>query len=190
MKNEIYTIGYSSFSIEDFVNTLRHYGITMIADVRSSPYSRFRPDFRKDALQRHLADSDIACLFLGNLLGARIKHPEVYKGGKLSYALLSNSDFWKQGIDQLMDEAKTYRLALMCAEKDPINCHRTFLVSRTLRLSPVRILHILHDGSLEEHAVTEKRLLALHNLDQPDIFRSQSVRIEDVYDSLCESITI
>jgi len=190
MKNELYTIGYASFSIGNFIDTLKKYEVTAVADVRSAPYSKFKPEFKKDNLNKALNDNSISYIFLGKLIGARVEDLSCYIDGKLKYSLLIKSDNFKTGISSILNGMKNYRIALMCAEKDPINCHRTFLVCRTLRSSPVRILHILDDGSLEEHSVTEKRLLSLHNLDQPDILRSQSVCIEDVYDSLCESITI
>jgi len=190
MTNDLYTIGYAPFSIGDFIDTLRKYNITSVADVRSSPYSKYKPEFKKDNLNKALTDNNISYIFLGQLVGARVEDLSCYIDGKLNYTLLKETENFQTGISRIFNGMKNYRISLMCAEKDPVNCHRTFLVCRTLRLSPIRILHILADGSLEEHSDTEKRLLKLHDLDQPDIFRSERERIEDVYDKLCENITI
>ena len=73
----------------------------------------------------------------------------------------------------------------MCAEKDPANCHRTFLICRTLRSYPIEILHILEDGSLERHNSVQGRLLKIHGLDQEDIFRTERERVEEVYGRIC-----
>jgi len=188
MSNELFTIGYASFSIEEFINILKKYDINALVDVRSAPYSKFKPEFKKDSLNKVLTGNAISYIFLGKLVGARVEDPACYTDGKLNYNLLKESTAFRTGIDRILEGAKDYRIALMCAEKDPVNCHRTFLVCRTLRTSPVRILHILEDGSLEEHSDTEIRLLKLHDLDQPDIFHSECDRIEEVYDRLCENI--
>ena len=186
----IFTIGYAQFSIDAFLDTLRKYDISAIADVRSAPFSKYKPDFIKDKIQKHLGRNHMAYLFLGDMLGARIKDPAVYLDNKLSYELLSKSDFWTKGINKLLDESGKYRLAIMCAEKDPLHCHRTFLICRTLRSFSLRIHHILEEGSLEEHADTEKRILENYGLEQSDIFRSESDILEDAYDRMCEKIVL
>jgi len=186
MSHKIYTIGYASFSIGDFIDTLRNHDITVVADVRSAPYSRYKPEFIKEKLSRALTEWNIKYLFLGNHVGARVEDPGCYVNGKLRYGLLKESDNFRKGIDRILNGMKDERIALMCAEKDPVNCHRTFLVCRTLRAYPIEIFHIQEDGSLEEHSDTEKRLLRLYDLDHPDIFRSEQERIDAVYDRMCE----
>ncbi len=190
MANKLYTIGYASFSIEDFIDTLKKYDIDALVDVRSAPYSKFKPEFKKDTLNKALTDNNISYIFLGKLVGARVEDSSCYVDGKLNYCLLKETDNFQTGISRILNGMKDYRIALMCAEKDPITCHRTFLICRTLDSPPISILHILGDASLEEHFDTEKRLLRIHELEQPDIFRSEAERIEDVYDKLCEMITI
>ena len=188
MANELYTIGYASLSIEDFIDTLKKYDITALVDVRSAPYSKYKPEFKKDNLNKTLADNNIAYIFLGKFIGARVEDPACYIGGKLNYDLLKETENFQTGISRILNGMKNYRIALMCAEKDPTNCHRTFLICRTLRTYPVDIQHILGEGSLENHSVTEKSLLRLYDLDQPDIFHPEKDSIEDVYDMLCEKI--
>jgi uncharacterized protein (DUF488 family) len=184
----IYTIGYASFSIKGFIDTLRKYDITVLVDVRSAPYSRYKPEFTKDSLSKALSGRNINYIFLGKHVGARVEDPGCYANGKLQYGLLKESYNFRKGIDRILNGIKDYRIALMCAEKDPVNCHRMFLVCRALRSYPIEIFHILEDGSLEEQSDTEKRLLRLYDLDQPDIFRSERERIEEVYDRMCEGV--
>ena len=134
-------------------------------------------------------DNDISYIFLGKYVGARVEDPECYIDGKLNYGLLKETKNYQAGIDRILAGMRDERIALMCAEKDPVNCHRTFLICRTLRSYPVKIFHILEDGSLEDHTDTEGRLLKLHDLDQEDIFRTAKERVEEGYDRMCEGIT-
>jgi len=190
MTNDLYTIGYASFSMDEFIHTLKKYDITALADVRSAPYSKFKPDFKKENLHKALTDNNISYSFLGAFLGARLEGSSCYIDGKLNYNLLKETEKFKMGIKRILKGMKYYRIALMCAEKDPVNCHRTFLVCRTLRSYPLRILHILGDGSLEVHSITEKRLEQLYLTDQPDIFHPEKDGIEEVYDRMCEKIIL
>jgi len=191
MTSELYTIGYASFSMDDFIHTLRKYAITALADIRSAPYSKFRPEFKKNHLQNALTANGISYVFLGNLLGARGEDSACYTDGKLNYALLKVSKNFRTGITRVLNAIKDERVTLMCAEKDPINCHRTFLVCRILRSFPVTMNHILADGSCEEHAMTERRLLQLYtDCDQTDIFRSERDLIEEAYDRQCADISL
>ena len=189
MINNLFTIGYASFSITEFINALRSHEITALVDVRSAPYSKYKPDFKKDNLNKILVDNDISYIFLGKYVGARVEDPECYIDGKLNYGLLKETKNYQAGIDRILTGMREYGIALMCAEKDPVNCHRTFLICRTLRSYPIKIRHILEDGSLEDHIDTEGRLLKLHDLDQEDIFRTAKERVEEVFDRMCEGIT-
>ncbi len=188
MTNKLFTIGYASFSITAFINTLRSHEITALVDVRSAPYSKYKPEFKKGSLSKALADNNISYIFLGKYVGARVEDPECYIDGKLNYSLLKETKNYQTGIDRILNGMKDYRIALMCAEKDPVNCHRTFLICRTLRSYPIRILHILENGSLEDHINTESRLLKLHGLDQEDIFRTEKERVDEVYDRMCAKV--
>ena len=189
MINNLFTIGYASFSITEFINALKSHGINALVDVRSAPYSKYKPDFKKDNINKVLMDNNISYIFLGKYVGARVEDPECYIDGKLNFGLLKKTKNYQAGIDRILNGMRDYRIALMCAEKDPVNCHRTFLTCRTLRSYPVKILHILEDGSLEDQTVTEVRLLKLHDLDQEDIFRTAKERVDEVYDRMCEGIT-
>lgn len=185
---EIFTIGYSTYSLESFLRILEEYSINAIADVRSIPYSKFKPDFNRDFLKGNLRKKKVAYGFLGDNCGARINAPECYIDGKADYHLIAKHPTFREGINRLLNGINNYRIALMCAEADPINCHRTILVCRNLRFSDIRIKHILKDGSVEDHKKTEKRLMNLFNLYQPNLFKTESERLEDAYDLQGEKI--
>jgi len=168
----LYTVGHSSQSIEQFVSQLQRHGIELIADVRSQPYSKRYPHFSREALQKSLTVADIRYLFLGRELGARRDEPQCCVDGQASYQEIARLPNFVRGIERLLDSADKYRIALTCAEHDPLTCHRTILVCRELRQRNVSIKHILRGGELEEHAQAELRLIEeeLGSSDQADLF--------------------
>jgi uncharacterized protein (DUF488 family) len=179
----IYTIGHSNHPIDRFIALLQQHGIEAVADVRSTPYSRFNPQFRKEKLQATLAAAGIRYVFLGEELGARSKDPGCYdEGGRVSYARLASTDLFRRGLDRLMTGMRNHRIAIMCAEREPLDCHRTILVSRELERAGVPVTHILQDGSLESHRQTMTRLASDLKLASTDLFRTPDELIEDAYD--------
>jgi uncharacterized protein (DUF488 family) len=176
---KLWTIGHSNHSIETFVGLLRLHQVTAVADVRSHPYSRRLPHFNKAPLQASLADAGIHYVFLGRELGARPEDLSCYVDGKALYDRIASTALFFEGIQRLVKGAETYQIALMCAEKDPITCHRTILVCRQLRQFDVDIAHILSNGELESHTDLEQRLLQLHNL-MPSNFEQQQLHLFDL----------
>jgi len=168
----IYTVGHSTHTIEKFLDLLELNRVTAIADVPATPFSRHNPQFNKDTLSGELKKHGIAYVFVGKELGARSEDPACYAGGKVRYDRLAQTSIFKSGIDRVLNGAQKYRIALMCAEKEPLDCHRTLLVSRALELLGVSIVHILLDGSTEAHPHTMARLLDLVGLPQVDMFHS------------------
>jgi len=167
----IYTVGHSNHPIEPFIRLLQPHGITALADVRSTPYSRFNPQFRREKLQAALATAGIQYVFLGEELGARSQDPAVYDAnGRVSYALLAKTDLFRRGIARLKTGMAEHRISLMCAEREPLECHRTILVSRELVREGVPVTHILADGSLESHERAMQRLVASLKLPEADLF--------------------
>ncbi|MFP4160240.1 MAG: DUF488 family protein [Desulfobacterales bacterium] len=156
---EIYTIGHSGHSIENFVALLEKHGIETVFDVRSRPYSRIHPQFCYKPLGRWLQNAGIKYVFAGKQLGARPDDPDCYEHGQVSFARLARRQEFSRGLDQVVRAAAENRVCLMCAEKEPLSCHRTLLVSRNLKNKEVFIYHILADGSLEAHFDTEKRMM-------------------------------
>lgn len=168
----VYTIGHSKHSLGEFVALLKQHGITAVADVRSAPYSRFNPQFNKNALDRDLKAHGIKYVFLGRELGARSDDPACYASGRVQYGRLAQTALFKTGIERVERGAAEHRIALMCAEKEPLECHRTLLVSRALDQDGVSVSHILADGRLESHGDAMLRLLDMFGLPRDDLFRS------------------
>ena len=173
---EVYTIGHSNHPYERFVELLREHGIEAIADVRSTPASRRHPQYNLERLKAALAGNGIDYLFLGKELGARRTEPEAYEGGIASYERIARLPAFRSGLDIVKGSAGERRTALMCAEKEPLDCHRTLLVCRHLRDAIHGIHHILADGTLESHSAVEQRLAAEigARATQPDLFAGET----------------
>jgi uncharacterized protein (DUF488 family) len=175
----IYTVGHSNHPIEQFLHLLKHNAINAVADVRSRPFSRRYSHFNKERLAATLAQNDIAYVFLGAELGARSDDESCYECGQVQYARLAATSLFQQGIDRVLIGAKKFRVALMCAEKEPLDCHRTLLVSRALEKRGVAILHILADGSIEPQPQTMTRLIDMVGLGGRDMFADAAALAED-----------
>jgi uncharacterized protein (DUF488 family) len=166
----IYTLGHSNHAIERFIALLTAHGVETVADVRSQPYSRFNPQFKREALRTSLAGAGIGYEFLGAELGARSPDPACYVDGKVDYALLAASEPFRRGVDRVAALAAAGSVALLCAERDPLTCHRTLLVCPALVERGFTPVHILADGSLETHAAALERLIAELGMGAPDLF--------------------
>lgn len=166
---ELFTIGHSNLSIEAFVGLLQKHGITAVADVRSHPYSRYLPHFNQSEIKDSLSKVGIQYVFLGKELGARPEDLSCYDiGGKALYERIAATALFSEGIQRLLKGAVSYKITLMCAEKDPITCHRTILVCRQLTELNLQINHILSDGNLESQQQLEARLLNKFNKGKND----------------------
>ena len=175
----IFTIGHSTHPIDAFIALLRQHGVTALADVRSSPYSRFNPQFNKDALVRELEVQGIKYVFLGRELGARTDDRSCYENGRVQYRRLALTEPFRDGIERVRKGSSKHRIALVCAEKEPLDCHRTLLVARALEEQGVEVRHILGDGRLEPHRDTLERLLKITGLAKDDLFWSGDERIAE-----------
>ena len=187
-KTKIYSIGYSARSIDSFIDILKKFNITAIADVRSQPYSQFKPEFNREELKQTLMKVGIEYVFLGDNVGARIEAPECYINGRADYQLIAKHPLFQEGLQRIRKGMKKYLIALMCAEKDPINCHRAILICKHLRNDDVEIIHIINDVTAENHTETENRLMRLFQLGQPDLFMKDSERLEEAYNRQGEKI--
>lgn len=176
----IFTIGHSTHAVEKLLELLDHHGITAVADVRSTPFSRL-PQFNQDPLKALLKRRGISYVFLGKELGARSDDPTCYEGGKVSYERLARSPVFQEGLVRLRTGLVTHRIALLCAEKEPLACHRTILVSRRLIEQGVAVSHIHEDGRLEPHAEAMRRLLKELGLPEEDLFRSPEQMVAEAY---------
>lgn len=181
MNNLVLTIGHSNHSIEHFIDLLRFHGVTSVTDVRSHPYSRYAPQFSHDPLRDTLRDHGIAYVFLGRELGTRIQNPACYVKGKAQYDLIAREPSFRQGITTIRQGIEHYRMALLCAEKDPIECHRAILVARHLVKNGLPVSHIHADYELETHDALENRLLKMLKMPGGDILKCREDYIEDAY---------
>ncbi len=179
--HKLFTIGYSCFTNADFLHAIRQYGISAVADVRSQPFSKFKPDYNRETIKAFLRDNGIYYVFLGNECGARISAPECYIDGKADYALISRHPLFRKGLKRIVDGLLNHNIALMCAEKDPIMCHRTILICKNLRNDVKEIEHILCDGDIEPQDHIEERLLSMVHLDGPDLLRTHAQLVEEAY---------
>ena len=178
----LYTIGHSNHSFQRLVELLAMHEITAVADVRSHPYSRFNPQFNRESLRPALKAVNISYVFLGRELGARTQERSCYVDGKVQYDRLAATDLFKQGLARVVEGAGKHRVALLCAEKDPLTCHRGILVCRHLVAQGIDVQHILYDGRLEPHDASLARLLRELGLADGDLFRSRDAVILEAYE--------
>lgn len=171
--NPVFTIGHSTHSAEAFLALLRGHGVAAVADVRSSPFSRFNPQFNRENLERFLKEHGVLYVFLGKELGARTDDKTCYENGRVQYGRLAQAPLFQSGLDRVQRGAERYRVALMCAEKEPLECHRTLLVARALVERGLAVRHIHADGHLESHEQALERLLELTGVPKEDMFRSK-----------------
>jgi uncharacterized protein (DUF488 family) len=175
----VFTIGHSTHAQSVFIALLRQYDITALADVRSAPFSRFARHFNKNTLAKDVKTDGIKYVFLGRELGARSNDPSLYDRGRVRYARLAETDLFKRGIARVVHGAEDNRIALMCAEKEPLECHRTPLVARALCERGLDVMHILADGTLEPHEAAMDRLLELTGSPREDLFLTRQDLIAD-----------
>jgi uncharacterized protein (DUF488 family) len=179
--NTIFTIGHSNHAWEDFLNLLQTHGVSALADVRSQPFSRRFQQYSKATLQAALAGADIAYVFLGRELGARCEDRSCYTNGQVDFERVAKTEVFQRGLNRVREGAERFAIAMMCAEKEPLDCHRTILVARHLHASGCEVVHILADGSTESHADSQRRLLAQLGIDETDMFRDRDEAVADAY---------
>lgn len=185
----LYTVGHSNGGGEAFLALLQRHAIGAVADVRSQPYSRYLPHFSRPALRAALREAGIGYVFLGRELGARPADPACYVNGTARYERIAATAPFRAGLERVRRGAGGRRVALVCAEKDPLVCHRAILVCRHLR-DDLAIAHILADGELESHEQLERRLVREHNLQQLTLFgpSAPEALLEAAYDRQAERI--
>lgn len=166
------TIGHSNHPIERFVELLKSGGVDRVVDVRSTPWSRRFPQYGKERLAKALAEAGIAYVHEGAALGGK-------PGEAVSYDQLAARPEFRSALDRLVAAADTTSLCLMCAEKEPLDCHRTVLVSRRLAERGVAIEHLLADGMVRPHVEIEAALLGKET--GPDLFEDRAARLARVW---------
>jgi uncharacterized protein (DUF488 family) len=187
----LFTIGYSGLEIDRFLEILKERCVDVLCDVRSVPYSRFRPDFSRRDLKRHLNRSGVKYAFFGDELGARPKERSVYVNGQAVHNLIAQKDFFRSGLARLKKGIADHNLALLCSEREPLECHRAILVCRHLPDVRDHIAHIHTDGHVEAHEEFENRLVASHNLTPLPLLDDAKVwetALHEAYDKQSEVI--
>ena len=150
-----------------------------MADVRAAPYSRFNPQFKRDALAAALGALGLEYVFLGREMGGRSADPADYRDGRIDYGRLRETERFRRGVERVVRGAGSRRIALMCAEKEPLDCHRTLLVAPALEARDIAVTHILADGGVEPHGATMDRLLDSLKLPREDLFRTRAQLIAE-----------
>jgi len=187
MRKTLFTIGHSTHTLEHFLSLLQKHDVQAVCDVRSVPFSQYNPQFNREAISKALRKLDIFYGFMGRELGARSDNPDCYIDGKVQYNYLAEEPRFLVGLNRIRNGLETYRVALMCAERDPLTCHRTILVCRELRSPDLDIEHILADGSIETNAAAEMRLLSILSI-HPDMLNNEHDCIELAYDKQANNI--
>ena len=179
----LYTIGHSTHTFEEFVQLLKRHNVNAVADVRSQPYSRWTEHFNRERFAADLAAVGIRYVFLGEELGARRDEVQSYEMDRVSYERIVSLPRFQDGLNRLRQGSHEYRIAVMCSEKEPLDCHRTVLICRQLR-GEFHIQHILADGNVEEHEETERRMVRAmditRTLFEPDL--TEEDMIQQAYD--------
>lgn len=145
---QLFSIGHSTQTLEHLVKLLRQYGVEVVADVRTSPFSRFNPQFNRRDLQLSLRQAGIDYVFLGKELGGRPDGEEFYDPeDHVLYGRMAETSLFRAGLSRLLDGARQYRVAMMCSEEDPAECHRFLLITRVLHSEGIQVTHIRADGT-------------------------------------------
>lgn len=173
MIRTIYTIGYAGHSIQSLVKLLQATGITVLADVRSTPFSSRKPEMDKPALMQALRDGGMRYIFMGEQLGGRPRNPKLYRAGKIDpQALLAHQEY-KEGVTRLIAGATEHTICLLCAERDPVTCHRGLYIAESLQDAGMQVRHLI-DNQPEDHQATRARMAGLANMAHADLFASET----------------
>jgi len=165
----ILTVGHSNHPIDRLLAILREAGVEVVADVRSSPYSRFAPQFNEDSLRESLGAVGIRYVPMGHELGGRPEDPSLYDAdGHVNYYRTAATAPFERGVTRLIEGTERFRVAIMCGEEDPIDCHRRLLVGRVLVDRGIEVVHIRGDGRLEPETVATER----ERVEHPDRYQS------------------
>jgi len=160
MTSNLYTIGHSTFTVEEVLKKLTDNNIEYLMDVRSYPYSKFASQFNREPFSRFLEEHGVHYFFMGNRFGARPADRTLYTNGVLDFEKVRETSFYKEGEDSILKGlAHGVTMAFMCTEKDPMDCHRAIMVARGFALQGFPVVHIMADGSLTSQEDLDERLL-------------------------------
>ena len=183
---DLFTIGHSNHPIDSFLALIKGAGVTAIADVRSQPFSRFCPWFSAGRLREHLEAEGMSYVPMGDALGGRPRDPALFRDGVADYEAMAATPEFRAGIDRVVEGTRRVRICLMCAEREPLDCHRCLLVAPALAQHGLRIGHILADGSVMAHEAIEQRLMAVSG---GDLFVNDPARRAASYRARAQAIS-
>ena len=185
----LYTVGCSTLSLDEFVRNLKQNNINVIADVRSVPYSHATPQFNREILKERLKRERILYGDFSKEFGARRSEPAVYEGNQVSFERTKELPEFSEGIKRIQKGLSMgYSIALMCTEKNPLDCHRFSLVARGIyEKTGLLASHILSNGSVVTTAMLEGQMLRKFGKEQ-DLFSSDTDRIREAYGILNKKI--
>lgn len=156
-KAPLYTIGYGARDISSFIAVLQKYEIAYLIDIRSRPYSRYKPEFSKQPLAEQLQQAGIRYVYMGDTLGGQPDDPACYVEGKVDYEKVQEQPFYQRGLERLREaQRQGLRVALMCSEGKPEQCHRSKLIGKSLDAEELPVAHI--DES--DEVVTQQEVMA------------------------------
>jgi len=145
----LFTIGYGARTLEEFIAALKANEIEYLIDVRTAPYSKFKPEFSKEVLEKRLESAGVRYVFMGDTLGGQPNDPHCLTDGKVDYDKVRTQPFFRAGIERLKKACRQpRRAALMCSEGRPEQCHRSKLIGEALMAAGIPICHIDEDGSV------------------------------------------
>jgi len=160
---KLFTLGHSNLEMSDLLGTLLHHEIKVLCDVRSRPGSFRYPQFNRQPLEARLTAAKIRYEFLGEQLGGRPLDPRYYlPNGLVDYASRRKAPDFQEAVDRAITRARETHTAMLCAEEDPLHCHRFLLICPALVQKGALPLHLRRGGVIESHRDAEDRLLQLH----------------------------
>jgi uncharacterized protein (DUF488 family) len=150
----LYTIGHGNKSLNEFIEELRTYSIEYLFDVRSFPMSKYNPHFNRPLLDYNLGNILISYTFLGEYLGGLPKDRSCFTDDKVDYKKIRGKSFFQEGIQLLIDGHKEkLKIALMCSEQNPEDCHRSKLIGEELLKHGISLNHITPNGLKKQERV-------------------------------------
>lgn len=184
--NDLYTIGHSLHPVKKFLDLLKQHDINFVIDVRSTPYSKYASMYDRESISNELKNASISYAFMGKYFGARQDDMSLYtKDGYLDFQKVANWDVFGKGMDNVIRGMETNKIALMCLEKKPIDCHRAILVANAFYCKGYSVKHILENGKIQTHQELNEELLDLYYPDRKQISffdnRTDEEYLEDAY---------
>lgn len=182
---DLFTIGHSQHTLEYFMSLLKKHGVNHVLDVRSTPYSKYAEQFNRESIHSFLENNGIKYSYMGKYFGARPTELALYSPeGYLDFEKVTQSDRFHIGMENvILGLERGNKIALMCTEKDPFDCHRAIMVARAFDMNGIEVNHILSDGNIQTQRELDDRLLDAYFSDrrQLSMFNYQNIISDDEY---------